>query len=377
MSESPTRNGSIGLRPASKIVTRPVEWLWPGRLPLGKLAILDGDPGVGKSLFTLDLCARLSTGRPFPDGSPGPGPSNSIVLDGEDGGEDTICPRLQALGADLERVFVLDRAGPDGRPHSFPALIGILDQALARTGARLLVINPIMAFLGPGIHSGNEQSLRLALFPLLQLAAKYHCVILLVRHLNKRDGGRSLYRGGGSIGFSGMCRSGWLIALDPERPERRVLAELKNNLDMPQPSLAFTIVAQGNAAAIPNWLGPVPWTADQLLARKGLALPSPRPCDQACDFLAEALKDGPRTVRELWPMAQAQGLAERTLQRAKRQLDIRSVRLRVDGKHICYWLLEGQELPDSVPPEAVPPDLEPWLAPLRAKYPSPTPLDDL
>src|SRR5437773_12302183 len=103
MSQSTPSGRSIGLRPASKIVTRPVEWLWPGRLPLGKLAILDGDPGVGKSLFTLDLCARLSTGRPFPDGSPGPGPSNSIVLDGEDGGEDTVCPRLQALGGYLER----------------------------------------------------------------------------------------------------------------------------------------------------------------------------------------------------------------------------------------------------------------------------------
>ena len=94
---------------------------------------------------------------------------------------------------------------------------------MAHTGVRLLVINPIMAFLGPGIHSSSDQSLRQALFPLLQLAAKYQCVILLVRHLNKRDGSRFLYRGEGSIGFLGVCRSGWLIALDPEQPERSVL----------------------------------------------------------------------------------------------------------------------------------------------------------
>src|SRR5262249_16598634 len=149
---------------------------------------LDGDPGVGKSLVTLDLCARLSTGQPFPDGSSGPGPSNSIVLDGEDNADDTVRPRLQALGADLERVFRLDRATLDGQPRRFPALTGILNQALARTGARLLVINPIMAFLGLGVHSNSDQSLRRALFPLLQLAGKYQCVILLVRHLNKRDG---------------------------------------------------------------------------------------------------------------------------------------------------------------------------------------------
>jgi hypothetical protein len=377
MSDSTTSDESIGLRPASQIVARPVAWLWPGRLPLGKLAILDGDPGVGKSLVTLDVCARLSTGQPFPDGSLGPGPSNSIVLDGEDNGDDTVRPRLQALGADLERVFVLDRATLDGQPRSFPALLGVLEQALARTRARLLVINPIMAFLGPGIQSSSDQNLRRALFPLLQLAAQYQCVILLVRHLNKRDGSRSLYRGGGSIGFLGLCRSGWLIALDPEQPQRSVLAQLKNNLGPPQPSLAFTVVAQGNAPAIPSWLGPVAWTAQQLLARKGPVLPSLRPCDRACDFLADALEEGPRTVRELWPLAQAQGLTERTLQRAKQQLEIRTVRVRVDGKHICYWLLPGQDLPDSVPPDAVPPDLEPWLAPLREKYPRPTPLDDL
>jgi hypothetical protein len=154
------------------------------------------------------------------------------------------------------------------------------------------------------------------------------------------------------------------------------MAQLKNNLGPPQPSLAFTTAAQGDALAIPCWLGAVAWTASQLLAKKAPALPC-FPRDRACEFLAEALQEGPRTVRELWPLAQAQGLSERTLQRAKQQLDIRTVRLRVDGKHLCYWLLPGQELPDSVPPDAVPPDLEPWLAPLREKYPPPTPLDDL
>src|SRR4030088_854814 len=97
------------LQRVSELTPEAYAWLWPGRLPLGKLAILDGDPGLGKSLLALDLCARLSTGRPFPDGSPSPGPANALVLNGEDGAEDTIRPRLQTLGADLDRVFVLDR----------------------------------------------------------------------------------------------------------------------------------------------------------------------------------------------------------------------------------------------------------------------------
>src|SRR5438105_13300949 len=102
-----TRDRSVCLQPVSQLTARSLDWLWPSRLALGKLAMLDGDPGLGKSLLALDLCARLSTGRPFPDGQPGPGVANSIVLNAEDSAEDTIRPRLEALGADPERVFVL------------------------------------------------------------------------------------------------------------------------------------------------------------------------------------------------------------------------------------------------------------------------------
>src|SRR5438477_3751828 len=94
-------------RPVSELRPRPLAWLWPGRLALGKLAILDGDPGLGKSLVTLDLCARLTTGRPFPDGGLGPGPAAALILNGEGASADTIRPRLQGLGADLDRAFIL------------------------------------------------------------------------------------------------------------------------------------------------------------------------------------------------------------------------------------------------------------------------------
>src|SRR2546423_7327216 len=96
----------MNLQPASRLPSQPLTWLWPGRLALGKLALLDGDPGLGKSFVTLDLCARLSTGRPFPDGSPGPGVGSALVLNAEDGAATTIYARLQALGANLEHIFV-------------------------------------------------------------------------------------------------------------------------------------------------------------------------------------------------------------------------------------------------------------------------------
>ena len=156
-----------------------------------------------------------------------------------------------------------------------------------------------------------------------------------------------------------------------------MLAPLKVNLALPQPSLAFTILNQANGLPALSWLGPSPWTADQLVAGGPQPLPAISAVDQAREFLEDVLAEGARTSREIWNLAQEQGLAERTIQRAKKDLGIRCVRVRVDERQLSYWLLRGQELPASVPPEAVPPDLEQWLAPLREKYPSPSPLDDL
>jgi hypothetical protein len=368
----------LDLQPASQLEPQPIDWFWPGRLAFGKLAIFDGDPGLGKSLLTLDLCARLSTGRPFPDGSPSPGPANSLILNGEDGAEDTIRPRLAALGADLDRVFVLRRRpGPAREPLRLPAHTDFLARLLARTQARLLVIDPIMAFLDPRVVTGSDQSVRQALFPLAGLAEESRSIISLVRHLNKTLSFRAQYRGGGSIGLGGVCRSNWLVARDPHDSRRRILAEVKNNLSHVSPSLAFTIAAAESAPATISWLGPCPWTADQLLAAAATAPPALSNRDRACDFLKAALANGSLTSREIWALAREQRLARRTLDRAKRDLHIRSVRIWADGKRLSYWLLPGQQLPDSVPPELAPPDLEEWLAPLREQFPPSTPLDDL
>jgi hypothetical protein len=346
-------------------------------MALGKLAILDGDPGLAKSLVSLDLCARLSTGRPFPDGNCGPDISCAIVLNGEDGEEDTIRPRLQALGADLERVFVPNRARDAlGQPLRFPAHVDLLDEALMRTRAKLVVIDPIMAFLSPSILGSSDQSVRLALFPLAQLAEKYACVILLIRHLNKRWGGRSIYRGGGSIGFLGACRSGWLIGRDPLLAERCVLAQMKNNLAPAQPSLAYVVTPDESGLPTLSWIGPTEWSADQLLGN-GASAGAATEFGRACEFLNNFLADGPHTSREVWAAALEQDLSERTIERAKRELAIRSVQRREEGKRLSYWLLHGQTLPHKVQAEEAPPDLEAWLAPLRERFPPSTPLDEL
>jgi len=352
--------------------------LWPGRLPLGKLSILDGDPGLGKSLLALDLCARLSTGRPFPDGRPSPGPAPAIVINGEDGAADTIRPRLQALGADLDRVFVMDRLlGGTRDSLRLPEHARFLGRALQQTGARLLVLDPVMAFLEAAVAIGSDPSVRRALLPLIGLAEEHSAGMLLVRHINKSGGAQAIYRGAGSIGISGACRSSWLVARDPREPARQVLAEVNANLAAPQLSLAYTIEAEETGLATISWLGPSPWSADELLAGAARGAAAARALDRAREFLVTALAGGPRTSRELWDLAQDQHLGRRTLRRAKLNLRIRSVRVWADGKRLSYWLLKGQELPGSIPAEAVPADLEQWLGPLREEFPPSTPLDDL
>src|SRR5713101_4529889 len=163
---------------AQQVVAQPLSCLWQDRIPLGKLLILDGDPDLGKSLLALDLCARLSTGRPFPDGQPGPGPTNTLVLSAEDKATDTIVPRLERLGADLQRVFVWQRQRDDEEwPWRLPVHAGRLDDALRRTDARLAVIDPIMAFLDDSVICASDQSVRRALGPLMDLADKHRCAL--------------------------------------------------------------------------------------------------------------------------------------------------------------------------------------------------------
>jgi hypothetical protein len=359
------------LRPLSELESSDVSWLWPGRLALGKLALLDGDPGLGKSLLALDLCARLSTGRPMPDGSPGPGVSNSLVLNAEDSEQDTIRPRLLALGADLERIFVLRLGEDPGELLRLPTHTAMLEEALKQTRARLVVLDPIVAFLDRTVCCHSDQSVRGALGPLKAVAEKSPCVVALVRHLNKQEGGRSLYRGGGSIGFQGACRSTWLVGADPTQPGRRVLAQVKNNLGPPQPSLAFALEGEPGAAPRLSWLGTSPLTSDELLA--GAAGPGKKqPHELACDFLAEFLGEGPRTSREIWEAARKRGLTVRTLFRARKEMEVQVQLVQDRTTRLNYWLLPGQNL--SVEDAN---SLEEFLAPLREKYPPSTPLDDL
>jgi hypothetical protein len=368
----PDPESEVRIRPVSDLAEQPIRWLWAGRLALGKLALLEGDPGLGKSLVTLDLCARLSRGLPFADGSNGPGPGNCLVLNAEDGEGDTVRSRLAGLGADLGRVFLVECQGPSGEGLRLPSQIELLDEALTRTRALLVVLDPLVAFLDPNLTAGNERCVRRALTPLARLAARHSCAVLLVRHLTKTPGSNALYRGGGAIGLVGACRSAWLVARDPLDPRQCVLAQVKNNLAPPQQSLAYSVQAEPPAPPRLSWLGFSPWTADLLAAGTGRGQARFR----ARAFLLSALQAGPRPAREVWTLAQKQGLSQRTLRRARGELSVRAVRVIHEGRQQSYWLLPGQELPGDVATPSGPADLEPWLAPLREAFRPSTPVDD-
>ena len=360
----------MSIQPASNFTPRPVDWLWPGRLALGKLALFDGDPDLGKSFVSLDLCARLSAGRPFPDCTNSCAPESSLVLNAEDNAADTIVPRLLALGADLQRVFLWP-CEDKGLPR-LPRALKQLEAALVETHARLVVIDPLMAFLDESVCIGSDQGVRAALQPLMDLAQERHAAILLLRHLNKKVGGPSLYRGGGSIAFSAACRLNWLVGRNPRRRDQYVLAQHKNNLGPPQPSLSYTFTAQPAGLPRLDWLGPSPWSAAQLVAR---ARPS-HSRDRAAAFLREYLKDGPRAVADLWPAARKRRLSKGTLNRAKNDLGVRCHRVApFTPNQKSYWLLPGQELP----PEAEPghdPLLDKIFKELEEKYPRRVPLEE-
>jgi hypothetical protein len=354
-----------------RIPIRPVVWLWPGRLGRGKLAMFDGDPGLGKSLVTLDLCARISMGRPFPDGSSAHPASNVLLFHGEDTAEDIVNPRLDALGADRSRVFHVHRRhslGPE--PLCFPAHLHLLDRALQEVQPLLVVMDPMMAFLDRSIATGNDPSVRRVLTPLALLAERHQCAVVLIRHLNKSAGKRSLYRGAGSMAFLAACRSAWLFARHPGKPGHAVMAQLKNNLAPQQRSLSYEVVPRPNGAAELRWNGPCELTAADLLRWADRAYPARF---RAREFLLTFLQEGPQPCQRIWEEALKLGLSRTTLDRARVEAEIRTYRTIHAGRSIYYWLLK-----DHAPPLSSDRDVrafEEQLEVIRAKLPPQNPLE--
>lgn len=339
----PARDPLSGLIALSTVQPEHVRWLWPGRIPLGKLTILDGDPGLGKSLMTADLAARVSSGRTMPDGTESDldGAAGVVLLSAEDGLADTIRPRLDAVDADTTRIVALQFV-IDGASERLPTLADLqdLERAIAACNAKLVVCDPLMAFLPGKVNAHSDQEVRQALTPLSKMAESTGVAVLVVRHLNKSSGGSPLYRGGGSIGIIGAARSGLLVAKDPddESGARRILASTKCNLATLPPALAFRVGSMAGGVPYIIWEGATAHTASSLLSAPddsegGSAM------SEAQDFLRSLLSDGRVAAEEVLREAKKAGISERTLHRAKHTAGIKPSREGFGAGGKWWWVL--------------------------------------
>jgi hypothetical protein len=306
-----------------------VRWLWGGYVPLGKLTVLEGDPGLSKSTLTLWLAAQLSSGGRFPDGTVHP-IADALFLTYEDGVADTLRPRAEAAGANLQRVHVLQGISTNGDPDrllSIPGDLSAVRAEVVRTGARLLVIDPLDAALSGSTDTYKSHDIRLALAPLAQLAEELAIAMVVVRHLTKARGGSAITAGSGSIGITGAARSVLAVHRHPDDEEdsnRRVLAVVKCNLARLAPSRVFHLVPDGDVARI-EWGDEVTISADDLTSARG---DDREERADAKAFLENALSRSPggRPKAELLKDAAKEGIGGRTLERAFKHLGGHMVR---------------------------------------------------
>jgi putative DNA primase/helicase len=323
----------------ASVTPKPIEWLWRPHFALGKLSVLAGHPGLGKSLVTMDLAAHVSKGLDWIDGSPCP--KGSVVLvSGEDDPGDTLRPRLDAAGADVTRVHYLRAVfDADGERGFTLADVPALSSLLTRLGdCRLLIIDPVSAYLA-GTDSHKNANVRALLAPLAQMAGEFRVAVICVSHLNKGQGD-AIGRVTGSLAFVAAARSAYAVARDKDDPHRRLLLPIKNNLGADTSGVSYRIdeITMDGVGAVPYvvWSRePVMVSADEALAPSG---PSESTVVDAAEFLTELLQGGPVPVKEVKNEATAAGITWRTIERAKAEIGVIAERQGTQGRGGGFWV---------------------------------------
>ena len=243
LSPTPTKPEAI-IRRLTSVAREQLEWLWPGRIPLGKLTLLAGDPGLGKSFVTLDIAARVSRGASWPDlALLNQSPAGVVLFNAEDDLADTIAPRLDKAEADDRNVVAVEGVAMMGHRRCFsleqdlPRLAEVVEQ---NPGTRLVVIDPISAYTGK-VDSHNNTEVRGLLAPLAEVAGRYHLAIVAVTHLSKSGGTKAVYRAMGSLAFAAASRAVWAIVKDLNDPQRRLFLPAKLNLAQDPDGMAYRI----------------------------------------------------------------------------------------------------------------------------------------
>jgi len=323
-----------------------VRWLWPGRIATGKLTLIAGDPGLGKSFLTLDIAARVSTGAGWPDAPNAPfEPGDVVLLSAEDDVADTIRPRLDAAGADVGRIIAINAVrAPDKqgklltRPVDLSQDVEYVEAAIDQLArARLVVVDPISAYMGVTDSHKNAET-RAMLARLADLAARRQVAVLCVSHLNKGEGRSAVYRVTGSLGFVAAARTVWSVSRDEHDHERRLMLPIKNNLARDTDGLAYSLHApEGAVTPRVAWEDEaVAMIADDVL-NAGEDERGQTAVEQAAEWLRETLAAGPTKPADVIARARDAGYSESTVQRAKRRAGVESIAQRDDDSKMTGW----------------------------------------
>lgn len=357
MQHSPTVKKIPIVRPSTSLRTvcvadvapKPISWLWLERIARGKLTLISGDPGLGKSLITVALASAVSTGARWPVNG-GYSPKGSVILlSDEDAIADTIRPRLDAAGADCSKIHALemvrevnDEGQVTNRSFSLSKDVERLAQLVeGMPDCALIQIDPISAYLG-GTDSHKNADVRALLSPLSELAEKYNVAIVVVTHLNKGSGS-AMYRSVGSIAFTAAARTAWAVTKDKDDPARRLMLPVKNNLGNDQSGMAYRVETAPNGAPLLMWEpDPVVIDINDALSNETDDLRSER--QEAVDWLETELRGAPILAENIRKMAGGAGHSWITVKRAKKDLGVVSKKCSFQGGWLWY---HPADLPDQ------------------------------
>lgn len=321
------QNVELKLIHMEDVVSKEVEWLWYPYIPYGKITIIEGDPGEGKTTLVLKLAAALSRGLPLPsDDDKEYEPIHIIYQTAEDGIEDTIKPRLEKAGADCSMIRVIDETDKE-----LSMTDDRLEQAIIETKARLIILDPIQAYIGATVDMHRANEIRPVLKHLGIIAEKHNCAIILIGHMNKASGSKSTYRGLGSIDIQATARSVLLVARLRDKPNIRIMAHDKSSLAPAGDAIGFEMTEDNGMVCI----GPYDITIDELLS--GNEGRGKKKLDIAENFIKEYF--GSNKVipsNEIMMEAAKRSIKRNTLLSAKKKLGITSDKEKAEDGTI-YW----------------------------------------
>lgn len=335
---------------AARVVTKQVEWFWPLYIPAAAITDISGDPNEGKSQICIDLIARNSRGdtmppHSFPDGSCKP--ADSLLLSGEDDHERTVKPRLVAAGAVLERVHLLRTVTvcDEKRQVQLPMDLSLIERLIRDKAINLVVLDVLATFTEPGISLNDDAAMRRLFGAMSPIFERTGAACIMLRHQNKKESSKAMYRAGGSIAITGASRAAFAVGPNPDDPEERIFVAIKHNLGPRPHSLSYRIEAAGDASRV-VWGGQSNLTANDVL--KGSSEPtSGGKVEIAKRIIIDILSGGPRGENEVKTACEQAGISRATYWRARKDIGVMSEKSAFHGE----WLLSlPAETGDEIPP---------------------------